>query len=205
MKPNELWHHLRGVDYHTTGKKLDWFVEVDDTEKKIRVMFEESHQPIDWFFNFFFLLIPAIIGGTPYWFSIGWWTSWCSGKELVMHNIMTEWEKHPDYEIEICGYSFGGAIAQLCAIEVYERMGIKSNLITFGSPKPLFGLWTKLMARRCVKSFIQYANWSDIVTWCVPLPMYHCFKNTRLGTFSLKQLFNPVESHQIYGKEEFYR
>lgn len=206
-KPWELWQHLRSAEYHTSEYcKLDWNIEIDDENKKIRAIFQESRQPIDWILNFVFMLIPAIIGGTPYNFSLGWWISWCSAKELVMHNIMSEWEKHNDYDIQVCGYSFGGAIAQICGIEIFERMGIKSELITFGAPKPLFGLWTKFLTRRCFTEITQYANWSDIVTWCIPLIGYHGTKIKRLGKFSLKKLlFDAPNQHQIYSNVDFYK
>lgn len=204
MRPYNLFNHLRSVDYHTTGKNLDWRIEVDNVENKIRVMFQESNQNSDWFFNFCFPFSLTIIGGMPYIFSSGWWICWCSSKELILHTIMKCWVKYPDYEIEICGYSFGGAIAQICGVEVYERLGIKPSLITFGSPKPFFLLWSKFMARRCFKSITQYAHRSDIVTWCVPLPSYFTVKNTRLGKFNIKDLFNPLVYHQIYGEKSIY-
>lgn len=204
MKPNELFKHLRNVDYINVGKKLDYFLETDDKNKIIRVMFQESKQKLDWFFNFLFMLFPTVIGGCPYWFSIGWWTSWESARKLILHCILSEIEKHKNYKIEICGFSFGGAIAQLCGIEVFEATGMKSDLITFGSPKPLFNFFTKLKAKRCFNSVTQYAHWSDIVTWCPPLFGYHTVKNTRLGKFSLKGLFDVYKYHQIYSDETIY-
>lgn len=204
MKPNELFKHLRDVKYNSVGKKLDWCIEIDKTENKIRVMFQESRQKLDWFFNFLFMLFPVVIGGCPYWFSIGWWISWESCRKLILQAIISKWLEIPDYVIEICGFSFGGAIAQLCGIEVFEATGVKSDLITFGSPKPLFNFFTKLKAKRCFNSVTQYAHWSDIVTWCPPLIGYHTVKNTRLGKFSLKGLFDVYKYHQIYSDESIY-
>lgn len=105
----------------------------------------------------------------------------------------------------ICGYSFGGAIAQICGIGVYENFGVKSNLITFGSPKPLFGLISKLKAKRCFNSVIQYAHRSDIVTYAPPLIGYYNVKTKRIGKFSFKGLFNPLTYHQIYDDENLYK
>jgi hypothetical protein len=150
------------------------------------------------------MLFPTVIGGCPYWFSIGWWTSWESARKLILHCILSEIEKHKDYKIEICGFSFGGAIAQLCGIEIFEATGIKSDLITFGSPKPLFNFFSKLKAKRCFNTVTQYAHWSDVVTWCPPLIGYHTVKNTRLGKFSLKGLFDVYKYHQIYSDESIY-
>lgn len=204
MKPNELFKHLRDINYNSVGKKLDWSIEIYKTENKIRVMFQESKQKLDWFFNFLFMLFPVVIGWCPYWFSVGWWASWKSGRNLIMRSITDVIIEHPKYKVEVCGFSFGGAIAQICGIEIYEATGIKSDLITFGSPKPLFNFFTKLKAKRCFNSITQYAHWSDIVTWCPPLIGYHNVKNIRLGKFNFKDLFNPKKYHQIYNQEEIY-
>lgn len=204
MKPNELFKHLRDINYNSVGKKLDWSIEIYKTENKIRVMFQESRQKLDWFFNFLFMLFPVVIGWCPYWFSVGWWASWKSGRNLIIRSITDVIIEHPKYKVEICGFSFGGAIAQICGIEIYEATGIKSDLITFGSPKPLFNFFTKLKAKRCFNSITQYAHWSDIVTWCPPLIGYHTVKNIRLGKFNFKDLLNPKKYHQIYNQEEIY-
>lgn len=204
MKPNELFKHLRDINYNSVGKKLDWSIEIDKTENKIRVMFQESRQKLDWFFNFLFMLFPTVIGGCPYWFSVGWWVSWESGRNSIIRSITDKITEYPEYKVEICGFSFGGAIAQICGIEIFETIGIKSDLITFGSPKPLFNFFSKLKAKRCFNSVTQYAHWSDIVTWCPPLFGYHTVKNIRLGKFNFKDLLNPKKYHQIYNQEEIY-
>lgn len=204
MKPNELFNHIRNINYINVGKKLSWYIETDDKEKVIRVMFQESKQKLDWFFNFLFMIFPVIIGSCPYWFSVGWWTAWESGRNLILYSIIDKIVERPKYKVQVCGFSLGGAIAQICGIEIFETIGIKSDLITFGSPKPLFNFFTKLKARRCFNSITQYAHWSDIVTWCIPLIGYHNVKNIRLGKFNFKDLFNPKKYHQIYNQEEIY-
>lgn len=203
MEQTELFNHLRTVKYNTTGKNLDWKIEIDNSEKKIRVMFQESNQKSDWFYNFCF---PIVIGflGKPYILSMGWYTVAKSCEELILDNVAEYYREYPDYEFEVCGYSFGGAMAQLFGVMIYEKLGIKTHLVTFGSPKPFFSLLSKFMARRCFKSIIQYAHWNDIVTWCIPLPSYYSIKNTRLGKFSLKGLFNPVVYHQAYSDASLY-
>lgn len=204
MTQTELFNDLRyHTDYKKVGRDLDYFVEVLHDDKKIRVKFQESHSVTDWILNFVFPIIPVLIHGKLYNIAIGWWLSWYSGREIVLHEIYTAIAENPDYEIEICGYSFGGAISQICGIELYERLKIKSTLITFGSPRPLFGLCA-LWAKRCFKSVTQYAYWNDIVTWCPPIFLYFTVKNKRIGKFNLKELFHPTESHQAYEREELY-
>lgn len=205
MKPNELFNYLRKVEYHTLGADLQYKIEVDDNEKVIRVMFQESSSKLDWFLNFLIPIVPAIINKKPYWFSRGWRLSWNSGRYIIMEYLRLFITHNPGYRIEVCGYSFGGAIAQICGIEVYENFGIKSDLITFGSPSPLFGIITKLMAKRCFNSVQQYAHRSDLITYAPPLIGYCSVKNKRLGKFSFKNLFNPIVYHQIYNDETIYK
>lgn len=204
MKPWDLFNKLRHVPYIKVGKDLDFFIFSDDSEKIIHVMFQESSSTLDWIINFLFPIVPAIIGGSPYWVALGWWLSWSSARELVMQSIGCEILNHPDYEVRCEGFSYGGAVAQICGIEVFERFGVKPTLETFGAPKPLFTLWSKLMARRCYKSIRQWANWSDIVTWCIPLPGYYHVGSDRVGKFSLKGLFDPWTEHQRYKDPALY-
>lgn len=204
MKPWELFNKLRSVPYFKIGKDLDFYIYCNDEEKTIHVMFQESASKLDWIINFLFPIIPAIVGGCPYWFTLGWWMSWCSGKDLVMQAVGYEILKHPSYEVRCEGFSYGGAVAQICGVEIYERFGIKPVLETFGAPKPLVSLWSKFMARRCFKKIKQWANWSDIVTWCVPLFGYYHVGSNRIGKFSLKGLFNPEVEHQRYKEPELY-
>ena len=204
MKPSELFTHLRNVEYRTLGADLQYMIEVNDDERIIRVMFQESSSKLDWFLNFLIPIVPAIINKKPYWFSKGWRLSWKSGRHIIMEYLRFFIRANPNYRVEVCGYSFGGAIAQICGIEIYEKFGIKSDLITFGSPSPLFGIITKLMAKRCFNSVQQYAHYSDLITYCPPLPFYFSIKSKRLGKFKFKELFNPLKWHQIYDNEDIY-
>lgn len=206
MKPHELFNYLRNVEYNTLGADLQYKIDVDDNEKVIRVMFQESSSKLDWFLNFLIPIVPAIINKKPYWFSRGWRLSWNSGRYIIMEHLRLFIRSYcPEYRVEVCGYSFGGAIAQICGIEIYEKFGIKSDLITFGSPSPLFGIITKLMAKRCFNSVQQYAHRSDIVIYAPPFPFYFSVKNKRIGKFSFKNLFNPIVYHQIYDNEDLYK
>lgn len=204
MKPYQLFSYLRKAKYLKTGKDLDWNVDVLPKEKEIRVRFRESCSKLDWVFNFMFMIIPTIIGACPYWFSIGWWISYNSSRQLIMASILSAIATNPDYKVHVCGFSFGGAVAQICGIDIYKKAGIKPDITTFGSPRPLFNIFTKLKAKAYFNNVKQYAHWSDIVTWCPPLIGYHTIKNTRIGKFSFKLLFNPSKTHQMYDDKTLY-
>ena len=90
-------------------------------------------------------------------------------------------------------------------IEIFFQSGKKPDLITFGAPKPLVFLFTKLISRIFFGKVTQYAHRSDIVTYLPPLPWYWNVKVIRIGKFSLKGLFNPKKYHCIYGDESIYK
>lgn len=205
MKPSELFYKIRHTSYSHIGKDLDYQVEVDDDEKAIRVFFQESHSKLDWLFNLSFPIIPTFINGYLYWFSMGWWITYSSGRTTILADALMHHSAKRDYRIEVCGYSLGGFLAVLFGIDFYRTTGIKPSLVTFGAPKGIFGLISWILARVCFTSVKQYAHKSDIVTWCVPFPGYHALKNIRIGKFSLKGLFDPYKYHQIYDDESLYK
>lgn len=97
-----------------------------------------------------------------------------------------------------------GAESIVAGIELYKRTKIKADVITFGSPMPLFFFYSKFLARLFLGNVTQYAHWSDFVTYCPPLLGYHNVKVKRLGKFNIKDLFNPGTFHMIYDEPELY-
>lgn len=75
------------------------------------------------------------------WVAKGWADAYKSANDLIMEKLISVLK--PDYNVEICGWSYGGAVALLAAEDFYFRTKIKPDVITFGAPKPLFGNKTK--------------------------------------------------------------
>ena len=111
----------------------------------------------------------------------------------------------PDYKVVCCGHSYGGAGSVLMGIEIFFASGRKTDLITFGAPKPLVFIFSKLISRLFFNEVKQYAHKCDIVSYMPPLPGYWNLNVQRLGKFSLKGLFHPDIYHQCYGDEKLYR
>ena len=85
------------------------------------------------------------------------------------------------------------------------QSGIKPDLTTWGAPKPLVFIISKIICRLFFGEVKQYAHRSDLISYMPPLPGYWNIKVIRIGKFSLKGLFQPNIYHQCYDDETLYR
>lgn len=201
MKPNELFNHIWNVEYYKSSFDLDWLVEVDDEEKKIRLLFQPSISIKDWIVNIIGF-IPVM--KFPFMYCWGWKKVYDDCSVFIILEVGRQLKKHPGYTLEISGHSYGGAMSIIAAIDIGKIIGIKSDVITFGAPKPLFLFTSKLLSKIYINSITQYAHRSDIVTYMPPFLGYHNVKVKRVGKFSFKGLFDPFTYHMDYGNPELY-
>lgn len=201
MKPWELFDHIWDVDYNKSGFDLDWLCEVDDQEKVVRLMFEPSTSTKDWFINIAGF-IPFL--WFPFFFCWGWKTVFDGCRDLIFEEFLRKINLHKSYKVLICGHSYGGAMSVIAGLELYKRTKIKADVITFGAPMPLFLFWSKFIARLELGEVIQWAHWSDLVTYCPPIPGLHNVRVKRIGKFSFKALLDASKTHMSYGDKELY-
>lgn len=201
MKPNLLFNHIWDIDYNKSGFDLDWKVEVDDIERQVRLLFCPSNSNKDWFINIAGF-IPII--KFPFIYCWGWVSVFDGCKAQIMEEFIRSINEHKDYNVLICGHSYGGTESIIAGIELYKLTKIKPDIITFGAPMQLYFYISKFLAKRCFRSIVQYAHKSDIVTYSPPIIGLHHVKVKRLGKFSFKNLFNPYKYHMIYGEEDLY-
>ena len=201
MKPWDLYSHIWSIDYNVSGFDVDWKVEVDSEEKKVRLLFKPSDSDRDWLVNILGFL-PVF--KCPLFFTMGWKLAFDSVKVLIFEELIREINLHKDFGVEICGHSYGGAMSVDAGIELYRQTRIKADVITFGAPKPLFLLWSRLAARHCLGTVVQYRHKSDCVPYLPPFIGYHNVKSKWLGKFSVRNLFKPQVYHVIYGNKEIY-
>jgi len=201
MKPYELYNHLHRISYDVSGFDVDYKVEVNDDEKKVYLFFKYSDSNEDWIVN---LLGFLPIFRFPLFYTMGWKVVFDNVKGLIFEELIRKINEHKDYTVEISGHSYGGAMSVVAGIELYKQTGIKPDITTFGSPKSLFFIYSKFLAKRFLGKVEQYAHKSDCVIYCPPLIGYHNVNVIRLGKFSIKGLFNPNVYHQIYGDESIY-
>jgi len=205
MKPWDLFKYQKTLEYKTNVMDFDWCTKIIHEEKTIYVFVQYSKSIKDWIINFLFFLIPQIRRWYVYFAALGWQSAFNSCKEIMMNEVLLAMNTFPNYKVVCSGYSYGGAGSVLTGIEIFFRSGVKPDLITFGSPKPLVFILSKLISRLFFNEVKQYAHKSDIISYMPPLSGYWNIKVIRLGKFSLKGLFNPQVYHQCYGDESLYR
>lgn len=204
MKPWELYRMLHSISYNTNVLDYNWCVKVVNEEKTIYVCTEYTTTTLDWVFNFLFFMIPQVRNWYLYFAAMGWQSAFNSCKQMVMQQVLLAMNTFPNYKVVCCGHSYGGAGSVLVGTEIFFATGIRPDLITFGAPKPLVFIMSKLIGRLFFREVKQYAHWSDIVTYMPPLPGYWNIKVIRLGKFSFKGLFNPKKYHTCYSDESLY-
>ena len=205
MKPWNLYKYQKNMEYKNNTFDYNWCTKIIHEEKTIYVFTQFSTSIKDWIINFLFILIPQVRQWYLYFAALGWQTAFNSCKQLIMNEVMLAMNTFPDYKVVCCGHSYGGAGSVLVGIEIFFATGRKPDLVTFGAPKPLVFILSKLIGRLFFREVKQYAHKSDIVTYLPPIPGYWNLKVIRIGKFSLKGLFRPDIYHQCYGDETLYR
>ena len=204
MKPWELFEFQKTVKYNDNVADYNWNVTVNKEEKTIYVFTQCSSSTLDWIVNFLFFFIPQVRQWFVYFAAMGWQSAFNSCKGLIMNDVLEAINHHPDYKIVCAGHSYGGAGSVLVGIEIFFQTGRKTDLITWGAPKPLVFILSKLVSRKFFNVATQYAHKSDIVTYMPPFIGYYNVKVVRLGKFSFKGLFDPWTYHTCYGDEKMY-
>ena len=209
MKPWELFEEIKRTEYTKSGDSVDWAVKVYPEEKLVRLLFEESADDRDWKNNFDFPIKPYKQQENTLWFARGWGNAYKSCNDEIMEKLIktyTDDLKKDGYSVEVCGWSYGGAMAVLAAEDFNYRTGNKAGVVTFGAPKPLWGRKTWEYVRSCVAYAVQYAHVNDVVTLCIPLPGYRMIQKVKVGKdFCIFKLFNAEKYHCMYGDKNLYK
>ena len=200
-----------------TLKPSYWHVENDAsfiTIKEgdvLRIFFEKSNGKVDWIHNFKFLAVPT----KPYkdmrkgiWFCHrGFLKVWKTVEKYIKGDIMD-----PEInEIEIVGYSHGGAIAQLCYEYVqYNRPDVQVLGWGFGAPRVYWGKISKDVKKR-FEGFFIIRNGKDAVTHLPPKIFgyrdvcriinvgYHWGSNDFKGSIIRKGLIRAFKEGDCFG------
>lgn len=159
----EKFHACLNAEYFVTDK--DGSFSVHRSGDKLTLFFEWSNGKRDWLNNFNFPAKPYRKMKNLWFCHRGFLKVWKSIEPHVAIEIFDADVR----EIEIVGYSHGGAIAQLCYEYVkFNRPDVEVAGVGFGSPRVLWGYARKTVKAR-FKDFKVIRNGNDIVTHLPPI------------------------------------
>ena len=217
MKPNVLFNDIANeTSYITSGDDVQYLIKVDDSENTVRLYYQQSKSFKDWINNFDFPVKLYKDQEQPIAVAQGWGDAYRSCNDEVMHSLLKVTSEHQGYSVEICGWSYGGAMAVLAAEDFTYRQrklyvsGLKKivtlpDVITFGAPKVLWGKSTLEVFRDSTRMVMQYANSNDCVTGMPPFLGYTHLNKVEVGDrFNLIKWFNPGVYHCSYGDASLY-
>lgn len=209
MKMWELFNLIKSIkhsEYTTSGDNVQWIIKVDDVNKVVMLIFEETADKRDWINNFNFPVKIYKKQESCLLAARGWGNAYRSCKDEVMYAMEVAIDIAKDYDFHICGWSYGGALSVLAAEDFYYRFHKKASVYTFGSPKPLWGKKAQRYVRSCINDIRQYNHINDCVTLLPPFVGYKRVVKNKIGKgFSLCKLFNPNVYHCIYDEEKLYK
>lgn len=200
LDKNELFNRIVNIsEWKTVGDDVQYSIFLDDNF--CYLVFQQTVSKRDWLNNFNFPVKLYKNQESCLLVARGWGDAYKSCNDEIMKDFISKLNgKIP----VICGWSYGGAMAVIASEDFYYRTKIKSVVITFGAPKPLFGIKSKKYVTSCVRYTVQYSHRSDVVTLLPPLLGYKRINSVWVGKFNIINLFKPYFYHCLYGSESLY-
>ena len=135
----------------------------------------------------------------------GWGNAYKSCNNEVIKNLCEAVKNNPDYDVHICGWSYGGALCLLAAEDFYYRTHRKASIFTYGAPKPLWGKKTWRYVKSCIHVIKQWSHVNDCIPLMPPFPGYKRITTDKVGKgFCIFKLFQPQIYHYIYAEQSLY-
>ena len=192
---------------------FDYEIHYDEERDCIQINFQCTNGNRDWITNLSYVYKPYDAfthNGRKLKIKVhhGWMEMYKLGRNDIRQKFAKLREEHPDCEIEIIGWSLGGAMAQLCAQDLSFNFCVVPILFTYGSPKPWYGKRTYQYVKECIdERSQQFDNSNDIVTYVPPFPGWYKMKHSSVGLekFNVIKVFNPLKFHTMYDNEKLYR
>lgn len=195
---------INSVPYKTVGDFVDYFVFFNEEDKKIYCLFAPSDQKRDWVNNFNFPVKLYKNQMNEFYVASGWGNAYKSCNDLIMQDVIDLCHEKEFKQVVFAGWSYGGALAQLAAEDFNFRTLLFPDVVTFGSPKPIFGKKSLNHFRYSVYRCVNIEDVNDCVPLLPPLPGYEVINSVKVDKKVLFGIFFPVKYHCCYGNEALY-
>ena len=199
-KYESIPYNYKGKDY-----KVEYQVRLDRKRHCIQIILQQTSDKMDWLANFDFaskIYDKFTFEGKLIQLKVhrGWGNMWLVCQHAIRTEVDSLLKKHPNYFIEIFGWSLGSGLAQLAAEDIYFKFGIKPYLYTYGSVKPFFGKDSYNFVKSCCAEAYNFYDHCDIVGYMVPFIGWKAINRCKveLEEFSISKLFKPNIYHTQY-------
>lgn len=219
---NDLFNLIKDSSYKTVYGNCDYLIKIIDNNL-IYVLFEESHQKLDWIYNF--LYIPIKVNAyhdmkETLKVTLGFIIEYKGARASILIDVddaITQ-VKNNGYEPKIIcsGWSHGGSICQLAAEDISykfygNKLTIKPDIISFGGSKVFYGKDTLNTVNSRLGKVILFQRQGDWVPNCPPkctgaLPLV---SYTKLPGVNNKNIIDAIKNisiaHSGYGNADIYK
>lgn len=176
------------------GIKVEFLIKTRPEEKRIYVLFQESNGSWDWKCN---LNFPVTLYDKLK-VHRGFAKQYDICRDEVIRILSEHFEKNPDFEIVVSGWSLGSAISVLACQDINHHLGVKVTHISFGVPKVCFDKKSRDLVRECINESREYCNRNDIVTYMPPIGYYHIHRVDVDKKINPAKIINPQKYHTNY-------
>lgn len=192
-----LWYRKTDMK-SAVGTDTNYAID-DSRDDELVIGFEGSNSKADWLIDFDFPVIPYKDMKIKYWAHRGFIREWHKCNDFFLEqvgNLLQEWKQKGIHKrITVMGHSYGGAMAILCAEDLWFHFEDERNnihLVTIGAPR-VYGFYHHNLIKKRFPDATLYWNGNDIVPSIPFAPLYlHPVKRTHIGKrwslFRLKRL-----------------
>lgn len=109
---------------------------------------------------------PDVMPDSPVKVHRGFITAWHGVREKVL-KLLADPETRQVFQLVCTGHSLGGALAQLCALDIQYNLGVAPEVVTFGGPRVGNAAFVESYTRR-IPHTTRYVNGRDLVPHLPP-------------------------------------
>jgi len=178
---DQLYNLIKDTEFKTVGDDVDYKVtrgiSLDTNKPCVFILFEETTTKTDWKNNFLFF--PKSSKAYKGWkhklvFNLGFFSAYQSARDEFLNDVINEIYSLPtdDFDIIVCGFSYGATITQIACEDIYEHFNIKPIFIGYEGANPCSNHRTKKYVENILNKdySIMFVNQNDIVPRCPPFP-----------------------------------